>query len=61
MKLVCARPDEKIVNIWGIGAGLDEVLLGFAVALKRDATKKDADNTVAIHPATAEEFVTMKR
>ncbi|SQA98867.1 Glutathione reductase [Cedecea neteri] len=30
------------------------------MALKMGATKKDFDNTVAIHPTAAEEFVTMR-
>ncbi|MFC3393762.1 glutathione-disulfide reductase [Brenneria rubrifaciens] len=60
MKLVCVGNDEKIVGIHGIGFGMDEMLQGFAVALKMGATKKDFDNTVAIHPTAAEEFVTMR-
>lgn len=60
MKLVCVGKDEKIVGIHGIGYGMDEMLQGFAVALKMGATKKDFDNTVAIHPTGAEEFVTMR-
>ncbi|MCO6550459.1 MAG: glutathione-disulfide reductase [Gilliamella sp.] len=60
MKLVCVGKDEKIVGIHGIGYGMDEMLQGFAVALKMGATKKDFDNTVAIHPTAAEEFVTMR-
>jgi len=60
MKLVCVGADEKIVGIHGIGYGMDEMLQGFAVALKMGATKKDFDNTVAIHPTGAEEFVTMR-
>ncbi len=60
MKLVCVGPEEKIVGIHGIGQGMDEILQGFAVALKMGATKKDFDNTVAIHPTAAEEFVTMR-
>jgi glutathione reductase (NADPH) len=60
MKLVCVGKDEKIVGIHGIGYGMDEMLQGFAVALKMEATKKDFDNTVAIHPTAAEEFVTMR-
>ena len=60
MKLVCVGPEEKIVGIHGIGFGMDEILQGFAVALKMGATKKDFDNTVAIHPTAAEEFVTMR-
>ncbi|UQY44325.1 glutathione-disulfide reductase [Mixta hanseatica] len=60
MKLVCVGPEEKIVGIHGIGFGMDEILQGFAVALKMGATKQDFDNTVAIHPTAAEEFVTMR-
>lgn len=60
MKLVCVGADEKIVGIHGIGFGMDEMLQGFAVALKMGATKKDFDDTVAIHPTAAEEFVTMR-
>lgn len=60
MKLVCVGSEEKIVGIHGIGQGMDEILQGFAVALKMGATKKDFDNTVAIHPTAAEEFVTMR-
>eukprot|EP01097_Dermamoeba_algensis_P009595 TRINITY_DN680_c0_g1_i1.p1 TRINITY_DN680_c0_g1~~TRINITY_DN680_c0_g1_i1.p1 ORF type:complete len:315 (+),score=65.45 TRINITY_DN680_c0_g1_i1:520-1464(+) len=59
MKLVCVLPEEKIVGLHVIGLGADEMLQGFAVAVKMGATKKDFDNTVAIHPTAAEEFVTM--
>lgn len=60
MKLVCVGKEQKIVGIHGIGYGMDEILQGFAVALKMGATKQDFDNTVAIHPTAAEEFVTMR-
>ena len=60
MKLVCAGNDEKVVGIHLIGDGVDEMLQGFAVAVKMGATKADFDNTIAIHPSSAEELVTMK-
>lgn len=60
MKLICAGSEEKIFGIHGIGYGMDEILQGFAVALKMGATKKDFDNTIAIHPTSSEEFVTMR-
>ena len=60
MKLVCVGAQEKVVGIHIIGLGADEMLQGFAVALKMGATKKDLDDTVAIHPSSAEEFVTMR-
>jgi pyruvate/2-oxoglutarate dehydrogenase complex dihydrolipoamide dehydrogenase (E3) component len=60
MKLVCAGRSEKIVGIHLIGDNADEMLQGFAVAVKMGATKADLDNTIAIHPTSAEELVTMK-
>lgn len=60
MKLVCVGGNEKIVGLHGIGFGVDEMIQGFAVAIKMGATKADFDNTVAIHPTGAEEFVTMR-
>jgi glutathione reductase (NADPH) len=44
-----------------VGDGIDEMLQGFAVAVKLGATKADFDNTVAIHPVSAEELVTLKQ
>lgn len=60
MKLVCVGVEEKIVGLHIIGQAADEMLQGFAVALKMGATKKDFDDTVAIHPTSAEEMVTMR-
>lgn len=60
MKLVCLGAEEKIIGLHGIGYGMDEMLQGFAVAIKMGATKADFDNTVALHPTAAEEFVTMR-
>lgn len=60
MKLICAGSDEKIVGLHGVGFGVDEMIQGFAVAIKMGASKRDFDNTVAIHPTGAEEFVTMR-
>ena len=39
---------------------MDEMIQGFAVAMKMGATKQDFDDTIAIHPTAAEEFVTMR-
>ena len=59
-KLVTAGADEKVVGLHGIGYGVDEMIQGFAVAIKMGATKADFDATVAIHPTGSEEFVTMR-
>jgi glutathione reductase (NADPH) len=60
MKLVTVDPEQRVVGCHVIGAGADEMLQGFAVAVKMGATKRDFDDTVAIHPTSAEEFVTMR-
>ncbi|KAF9113215.1 Glutathione reductase [Mortierella sp. AM989] len=60
-KLICAGPEEKVVGIHIVGAGSDEMLQGFAVALKMGATKADFDSTVALHPTSAEELVTLTK
>ena len=60
MKLICVGEDEKIVGLHGVGFGVDEMIQGFAVAIKMGATKRDFDDTVAIHPTGSEEFVTMR-
>jgi glutathione reductase (NADPH) len=60
MKLVTVGQEQRIVGCHVIGAGADEMLQGFAVALRMGATKRDFDDTIAIHPTSAEEFVTMR-
>ncbi len=60
MKLVCLGEQEKVIGCHIIGPGADEMLQGFAVAMRMGATKKDFDDTVAIHPTSAEELVTMR-
>lgn len=60
MKLVCIGDEEKIAGIHMIGEGVDEMLQGFAVAVNMGATRADLARTVAIHPTSAEELVTMR-
>jgi glutathione reductase (NADPH) len=59
MKLIALDKEEKVIGIHIIGYGADEMLQGFGVAVKMGACKRDLDNTVAIHPTSAEELVTM--
>jgi glutathione reductase (NADPH) len=60
MKLVTVGEEERIVGLHIAGRGVDEMLQGFAVAVHMGATKRDFDDTVAIHPTAAEELVTMR-
>lgn len=59
MKLVTVGDEERVVGCHIIGPGSDEMLQGFAVAIKMGATKADFDATIAIHPTASEELVTM--
>ena len=59
IKMICKKDDKRILGIHAIGYAMDEVLQGFAVAFSMNATKDDFDNTLAIHPTSAEELVTM--
>ena len=60
VKLVTTGADEKIIGCHVVGHGADEIIQGFAVAVKMGATKSDFDNTVAIHPTAGEELVTLR-
>ncbi|MEA3405508.1 MAG: glutathione-disulfide reductase [Pseudomonadota bacterium] len=60
LKLVVQGEDEKVVGIHIVGDGADEMLQGFAVAVQMGATKADLDATIAIHPSSSEELVTMR-
>ena len=59
-KLVCTGVERRIVGIHLMGEGADEILQGFAVALRMGATLDDFHDTVAIHPTSAEEVVLMR-
>uniref|UniRef100_Q31JD7 NADPH-glutathione reductase n=1 Tax=Hydrogenovibrio crunogenus (strain DSM 25203 / XCL-2) TaxID=317025 RepID=Q31JD7_HYDCU len=60
LKLVCVGEEQKVVGIHIVGDGADEMLQGFAVAVQMGATKADLDATIAIHPSSSEELVTMR-
>jgi glutathione reductase (NADPH) len=60
VKLITAGAKEKVVGIHVIGEGADEMMQGFAVAIKMGACKSDLDKTVAIHPTASEELVLLR-
>lgn len=60
MKLVVVGEEERVVGCHLIGDGVDEMLQGFSVAIRMGATKQHFDDTVAIHPTSSEELVTMR-
>ncbi len=59
-KLVCVGEEERVVGVHLLGEAADEILQGFALAVKMGATKAQFDDTVAIHPTSAEEIVLMR-
>ena len=60
MKMIVDKKTDKVLGVHIVGDDAPEMMQGVAVALKAGATKADFDNTVGIHPTSAEEFVTMR-
>ena len=60
IQLITQGQQERVIGLHMIGQGVDEILQGFAVAMRMGATKRDFDDTIAIHPTTAEELVTLR-
>lgn len=60
MKLIVHGPSEKVLGAHMVGDHAAEIIQGVAIAVKMGATKTQFDATVAIHPSSAEEFVTMR-
>jgi glutathione reductase (NADPH) len=60
MKLVLLKKNKKVLGCHIVDPHADEILQGFAVAIKMGATKDDLDHTIGIHPTSAEELVTMR-
>ena len=59
-KLVCVGSERRVVGVHLLGEAADEILQGFAVAVRMGATIEDLNDTVAIHPTSAEEVVLMQ-
>ena len=60
MKLIVDKASDQILGVHMVGADAGEIVQGLAVAMKMGVTKSVFDDTVGIHPTTAEEFVTMR-
>ncbi|MCZ6782463.1 MAG: glutathione-disulfide reductase [Proteobacteria bacterium] len=60
MKLLVDRATDRVVGVHMLGPDAAEVIQGFGVALKCNATKAQFDATIGIHPTSAEELVTMR-
>jgi glutathione reductase (NADPH) len=60
MKLVVDRASQRVVGAHMVGLDAPEIVQTLAIAVKMGATKAQFDQTVAIHPTAAEEFVTLR-
>jgi glutathione reductase (NADPH) len=59
MKMVVVRSTDLVVGMHMVGTDAPEIIQGMAVAIRAGATKATFDNTIGIHPTSAEEFVTL--
>ncbi len=60
MKLIVDADSDRVIGAHMVGEGAGEIIQGLAIALKAGATKAVFDQTIGIHPTSAEEFVTMR-
>ncbi len=59
MKLVVDRKTDRVLGVHLVGSGAGEMIQLAAVPVTLGATKDQFDATLAVHPTTAEELVTM--
>jgi glutathione reductase (NADPH) len=59
MKLVCSGDDERVLGLHALGPGVEEMLQGFAVAMRQGLTRRELRSAVAIHPTSSEEILLM--
>jgi glutathione reductase (NADPH) len=60
MKLVVAADTDRVLGCHMVGPEAGEIIQGLGIALKAGATKAMFDDTIGVHPTSAEEFVTMR-
>lgn len=59
MKLVCSGDDERVLGLHALGPGVEEMLQGYAVAMRQGLTRRELRSAVAIHPTSSEEMLLM--
>ncbi len=60
MKLIVVGEEERVLGLQMVGKDAAEIIQGMALVVTMGGCKKDLDNTMAMHPTAAEEFVTMR-
>jgi glutathione reductase (NADPH) len=59
-KIIVDSKTDRVVGCHLATDGAGEMIQGVGIAIKMGATKFDFDNTIGIHPTSAEELVTMR-
>lgn len=60
MKLVVDAESDRVLGCHMVGPDAGDIIQGLAIALKAGATKRLFDDTIGVHPTSAEEFVTLR-
>ena len=60
MKLVVEAKTDRVLGVHIVGEGAPEMIQCLAIAVKAGLKKKDFDDTMALHPTSAEELVLMR-
>jgi glutathione reductase (NADPH) len=60
MKLVVDAKTDRVLGVHIVGEGAPEMIQCLAIAVKAGATKRQFDDTMALHPTSAEELVLMR-
>ena len=60
IKLIADSKTQVVLGCHIVGCHAAEILQGFAVAVKAGLTKKHWDQTIGLHPTSAEECVTLR-
>ena len=60
LKLIVDKNNDKVLGCHMIGDNASEIIQMASISLMLGAKKSDFDNTMALHPTIAEEFVTMR-
>ncbi len=60
VKLVVDAGTDRVVGAHMLGSDAGEMVQLLGILIKMGATKRDFDQTVAVHPTAAEEFVTLR-
>lgn len=60
MKLVVDDESDRVLGAHMVGEEAGELIQGLAIAVRAGLCKKDFDQTIGVHPTSAEEFVTLR-